>query len=153
MSISGTSNAETYFNPSSSRFCDRYWTHDETNYQPDLQISTTGQGIILLLKATSSGGYACALTPALNIPLNSISVSFRAKTPNLGCRLEVGVMDVPGGVFTPVDTITPFATNTLEEYEVLISGVGGNNNNYVAFRVSYNIIGAVNTYYIDDVII
>ena len=81
-----------------------------------------------------------------------MAVNFKAKAPNLNCRLEVGVMDVPGGTFTPVDTIRPFVTDEFEEYEVLISGVAGNNN-YIAFRTTYNIVGSTNTYYVDDVVV
>ena len=41
---------------------------------------------------------------------------------------------------------------SLKEYEVLISEWQGNNN-YIAFRTTYNIVGSTNTYYVDDVVV
>jgi hypothetical protein len=107
--------------PSSSNFGNSYNQSSIYPYLPDTRIETAGGGTALYLNAASSGGYATALTPALNIPLNSVTVNFKAKTPNMSYRLEVGVMDVPGGTFVPVDTIRPFVTNEWEEYEVLIN--------------------------------
>ncbi|HQA87431.1 MAG TPA: hypothetical protein PK448_07710, partial [Bacteroidales bacterium] len=109
------SGTQSYMDPGSSNFGNSYNYSEVYSYLPDTRIEILAGGTVLLLNATSSGGYASALTPALNIPLNSVAVNFKAKAPNLNCRLEVGVMDVPGGTFTPVDTIRPFVTDEFEE--------------------------------------
>jgi len=98
-----------------------------------------------------SGYYSMAITPKFDasIPINSLRATFKIYKIIAIHNLIVGVIDTLTNppVFTPIDTLSPSAVNSWEEFEVDFSNYSGSGH-HIAFK-SYA-ASAYNTIYIEN---
>lgn len=98
--------------------------------------------------------YVIAATPEIDstIGLNQLQLSFMARKSSAAYSLIVGAMSDPTDLttFVPLDTISPEATSTWEQYDLTFPNYTGNAHHF-AFRSGSG--SAANTIYLDNVVI
>ncbi len=103
---------------------------------------------------TASTYYVVAATPEIDstVSLNQLQLSFMARKTSANYALIVGVMSVPTDLttFVPLDTVSPNATNTWEQFDLSFPNYTGNAHHF-AFRSGSG--SAANTIYVDNVVI
>ncbi|MDD4829182.1 MAG: choice-of-anchor J domain-containing protein [Bacteroidales bacterium] len=134
-------------------------------YRPVLNTTTPYPSIVtaysssapasLRFQSSSATAPTYAITPPINVDINTLKVKFmlKAESTTSSGTMEVGVMSDPAVLssFELVTTIQPTSTN-FTEYEVLfnnttLTGVG----NHIAFK--HVTVSSVYYYWLDDVVV
>ena len=122
-------------------------TYQTDTYKPFVYASSTySHSGANTLRLYGTGYY---LLPPMNVPLDSLQISFWNYTTAAAYQLEVGVME--GNTFIPIQNATPSATSTRESAVVYLSGYHGPSR-VIAF---HNFNSTPTTYYsynyLDDI--
>lgn len=122
--------------------------YSTTSANPYISSSYYASGNRSLYFYSSSATHAIAASPEFDLPMNELQVSFKARFSSLTAVLQVGVMTDPtdASTFELVETISPTATSTFENFTVLFGSYTGIGK-YIAFKYESS-----NALYIDNVV-
>ena len=128
----------------------RYYSGTTTTY-PYISSTYSHSSSGSLYLYAGSSYWVMGISPMLSpdIPMNSTYISFMLRKTTASHKMIVGVMDHPDSLssFVAIDTISPSATSTWEEFTIFLDSYQGNGK-YIAFRSGTG--SSLNYVYLDD---